>query len=100
MRGRIRAKGEIEFIGAIAQLIQHAAGLHPRVFLLRIDLNNLVQVLGEIHDHGDVAGLSAEAGAAAARQQRRVMLAGQSHRLDYFFDCFGNYNADWDLTII
>ena len=100
MRGRIRAKGEIEFVGAIAQLIQHAAGLHPCIFLLRIDFDDLVQVLGEINDHGDVAGLSAKAGAAAARQQRSVVLAGQSHGLDYFFNCFGNYNADWNLTII
>src|SRR5579864_6211532 len=100
MRGRIRAKGEIEFIGAITKLIQDAAGLYPGIFLSGIDLHNLVEVLGEIDDHGDVAGLSAEAGAAATRQQRRVVLACQSDGLNYVFNGLGNDDADRDLAIV
>src|SRR3954454_21699870 len=100
MRGRIRTKSEIEFVSAIAKLIEHAARLHPGIFFLGIDLNNLVEVLGEINDHGDVAGLSTEAGTAAARQQRRAMLAGNSDGLNSFFNRFGNHYADRYLTVI
>src|ERR1051326_2644053 len=100
VRGRVRAKGEIEFVGAIAKLIEHAAGLHPGVFFLRIDLNDLVQVFRKINDHGDVAGLSAEASAAAARQQRRVVLAGDGDGLDNFFNRLRNDYTNRHLAII
>src|SRR6185503_12589771 len=81
-------------------LIQHAARLHPGIFFLGVDLNDLVEVLGEINDHGDVAGLSTEAGTAAARQQRRAMLASNSDGLNSFFNRFGNHYADRYLTVI
>jgi len=86
VRGRIRAKGEIELIGAVAQLIQHAARLHQAYFSVGL-ISDLVQT-GRINDHGIIAGLSAEAGAAATRQERAVVLARESDNLDYFVDRF------------
>src|ERR1051326_2067598 len=100
MRGRIRTKSEIEFVGAVAKLIEYAAGLHPRIFFLRIDLNNLVQVFGEINDHGDVAGLPAEAGAATAWKQRCFVLASDGNGLNNFFYRFRNYYADGNLAVV
>ena len=93
-------KVRLNSLARLRSLSSTQPGCTHAYFSCGIDFDNLVQVLGEIHDHGNVAGLSAEAGAAAARQQRRVVLAGQSHSLNYFFNCFGNDNADWNLTIV
>jgi len=81
-------------------MVEHAAGLNPRVFLLGVELDDPVQVLGEIDDDGDVAGLSGEAGAAAARQQRCTVPAGEGDGLDDFVDGAGDYNADGDLAVV
>ena len=101
MRGRIRTESEIEFVRSIAKLIQHAAGLHPGIFLLRINFNDLVQVFGEINDHGDVAGLSCRGwyrrhGAATAR-----CACGQWRRSESRLQCCLRYDdADGDLAIV
>ncbi len=100
MRGWVRAEGEIELIGAIAEMVQHTARLHPRIFFLRIDFKDLVQVLGEINDHSHVAALPGQAGSASARQQWSAVLACHGHNLNYLFDRLRNDNADGDLTVV
>ena len=47
---------------------------HPT--LLRVDFQHLVHVLGEVDDDSAVYGLPGEAGSAAARQNRNVVLVG------------------------
>src|SRR6476660_6601954 len=81
-------------------MVKHAARLDPRVLFLRLDLDDPVQILGEIDDDGDIARLSAEAGAAAARQQRRAMLAGERDGLNHFVDGAGNNDADGYLAVV
>src|SRR5262249_61396787 len=63
---RVGAKGEIELVGAFAQMIEHHARLNPRVLLFRIELDNLVEVLGEINNDGDVTRLAGQPGATPA----------------------------------
>ena len=76
MGGRIRAKGQVVLVGALAQVIEHHSWLHPGIFLFRIKLKNLVQVFGKINHHGHIAALPGQARASAAGQNRRAMLAG------------------------
>src|SRR5262249_51949250 len=100
VRGRIWPKGKTELVGAISQIIEHDTGLHPGIFFLRIDLQNLIQVLGKINDHRNVAGLSTEACAATARQQRRSVFVRQRNGLNDIFYSFGDHYSDWHLAIV
>ena len=61
-------------------------GSTAREAALRIDLEDAVQVLGEIDHDGDVAALAGQAGAAAARENRRAMLAADRDGRDDIFD--------------
>src|SRR5262249_6799097 len=100
VRRRIGSKSEIELVRALAQMIKHHAGLHPRVFLLWIEFQDLIEIFGKINDDSNVATLSGEAGATTACQNRSAITAGKRQRLDYIINCFGNYNADRDLAIV
>ena len=100
MRGRIRTKRQVVLIGTIAQVVQRHSRLHPRILFLRIDLQNLVQVLGEINHNGNIAALPGKACAAAPGQNRRAIFAGQRHRLNYILDCFRNDHADGHLAVV
>src|SRR5581483_1640550 len=100
MRRGIRAEGKTIFVGAVAQIVEHDSRLNPRVFFLRVDLQNLVQVFGKINDYSHVAGLTAKTRSATARQQRRAMLVRQRNGLDHIFYSFGNNNANRDLAIV
>ena len=79
MGGRIGGEGKIVFFGGIAQPVEHDAGLDAGEFLCRIELQNRVHVFGEVHDHGHIAALAGQAGAASARENGRAQLAACGH---------------------
>ena len=73
-------------MAAPRRVVKDAAGLDRAEFSLGIDGEDAVQVLGEIHDDGDIAALSGQARAAAAREDRRTELPGDRNRADYIID--------------
>ena len=75
---------------AFAQLVEHDAGLHARILLLRIHLDDAVHVLREIEQHRDVDGLPGNAGAAAARDDRRAVPAAHRERCSTSSASFGS----------
>ena len=58
------------------QRVEHDARLHPRPSRRRIDVDDPIQVLGEVQHHGGADGLAALRRAGAARQHRDVFLGG------------------------
>src|SRR5215472_10497246 len=100
VRGRIWPKSEIELVGAFAQMIEHNAGLNPGVFLLCIEFQDLVEILGKIYDDRNVAALSGKTGPATARQNWSAIISGERNSLDHVLNCFGNYDADRNLAIV
>src|SRR6266566_1824347 len=57
MGGRIGTKSEMVFLGLISQRVQDDAGLNSGESPVRIDLEDLVHLLGEVQDHRDIAAL-------------------------------------------
>src|SRR5262249_25817859 len=100
MRGRIGSKSEIELVGAFAQMIEHDARLHPRVFLLCIEFKDLVEILGKINNDRNVTTLSGKTGPATARQDWSAVISGKRNSLDHIINCFGNHDADRYLAIV
>src|SRR5262245_38205040 len=64
----------------MVELVLYQPGLHPRPLLLDVDLDDLVHVAREVEDKGAVDRLAGERGAAAARQQRDLLIARDLHR--------------------
>src|SRR5438876_789408 len=66
VRGGVGAEGELVLgLGGFAQVVEDQTRLDAREPPLGVDLDDLVQVLGEVDDHGDVAALAGETCAAA-----------------------------------
>src|SRR5207253_4247580 len=83
-----------------AQVVEDQARLHACESLLRIDLDQPVQVLGEVDDDGDVAGLSGKAGAAAVGEYRRAVVAADAHRLDDVVGRPRNHDPNRKLPVV
>jgi hypothetical protein len=67
VRRWVGPKGELVFRGRqMVQLVERATRSHARALPLRVDLENGVQVFGEIDDDRDVATLAGEARSASA----------------------------------
>ena len=93
--GRGRVGGVLQAIGQqmAVQGIQHNPRLHPRPPLLRIDLDNLVQVLAEIHHDGVVDRLAGQAGAAGPGQYRNPAIPGDFQHRQHIRDAAGDNHA-------
>ena len=63
----IGCESETCFAGCVTQVIEHHAGLRSCRLRITVYLQDLVQILGKIHHHGNVATLPAQAGAAVMR---------------------------------
>jgi hypothetical protein len=79
MRGRVRAKGQVILLCGFAQRIANDAGLHPRQPARRVNLQHVVEILGKVENNGDIAALALQAGASAARQDRRAISPGDAN---------------------
>ena len=74
MRGRIGTKGQMVLLGLVPQSVQNDARLNASNSPLRVELENLVHVLGEVQHHGDIAALPAPGSCRlrAAAPERRI----------------------------
>jgi hypothetical protein len=88
------------FLGAGSQGIKHDSGLHTRNSLCRINFEYFVQVLGEIHHYRNVAALSGEACARAARKHWRPKLPAGLDGGDYVICFTWNNQANGNLAVI
>src|SRR5262249_22571435 len=72
---RVRSEGKVMLFSSIAQVIEDHSGLNACEPALRIDLENLIEILGEIENYGSIATLASKRCAATAGQNRRSELA-------------------------
>ena len=98
---RVGAEGEpVLAVGLLAQPVEDDARLDARELPLGVDLDDPVQVLGEVEDDRDVHALTREARAAAAREDRRAVLAGDRDRGDHVVDAPRDHDADRQLAVV
>ena len=88
------------FPRALAQVVEDDARLHHRSTGRRIEGHDLVQVLGAVDDDGDVAALPGQAGAAAARQERRPKSPALFDGGDDVVDGARDDDADGNLAVV
>jgi len=100
MRGGIGAEGEVVFLGFISQCVQDDARLDPGESPLRIDLKDLVHVLGEVQHHRDIAALSGKTRAGPAGQDRGAVFLARSHSRDHILVIAWNDQTDGNLPVI
>src|SRR5262249_5451414 len=97
---RIGSKTEVVWISRVAEIVQNHTGLNTRETTRRVYLENVVHVLRHVHNHGDIAALTCETRATAARQDRRAELSRDG---DGFNDVAGiarQHGAYRDLAIV
>jgi hypothetical protein len=99
VRRRIGSERQVMRLGRIAQRVEHAAWLHVRALLLGVERDDAVEILRAIDDDGDVAALSGEAGAGAAREHRRTLRAARGDRRDDVLDRARHDDADRHLAV-
>ena len=97
---RIGSEGKVVLFGGVAQLIVDQPGFDPSVVFLRVQLEQTVEVLGEVQHDRDIAGLSSEARSSAAPQDGNAMLAADCDRFDDVLDRARDDSANGDLTIV
>ena len=98
--GRVRPEHQPMRPRRILEAIKDAARLHARGSRRRIDLDDVVQVPGEIDAHGDVAGLAGKARSSAPGNNRRVMFAADAYRFDHLVPRPGADDADRHLAVV
>ena len=96
----IGPEGQMMLLGGIAEIVEHYAWLDPGNAPLRIDFQDLIHVLGEIHDDGNVAALAGQRSAATAAKDRSAVLARQSDRRNDVIDVTRKNYSDGNLAII
>ena len=69
----------LQAVGAhlAGELVQDDAGLNASPLLFGVDLEDVVEVLAEVHDDGVVDGLAGQAGAAGAGQHGNALAGGE-----------------------
>ena len=94
--------GEDELVGdeMFLQRVEDDAGLNTGELMFGIDLEDLVHVLGEIEDDGDVAALSGETGSSAAREDGSAVFSAQGDGGDDVCFVAGDDQADGDLAVV
>jgi hypothetical protein len=98
--GRVWPVGQVVDLGRLAEPVEHDAWLHPGDAALRVQLDDLVHVLGEVqHDRG-VAALAGQAGAAAAAQHRDAGLAAGGERGEDVVGVAWHHHPDGDLPVV
>ena len=100
VRRRVGAEGEVVLLGFVAHGVEDDAGLHPGLPRSGSSSMQPVVVLRHVHDDGDVAALPREAGAAAARQHRRLEPAAKLQRLQDVFLAARQHDADRHLAVV
>src|SRR5688572_10330301 len=100
MRRRIRAKGQVKRFGCRAQIVQNATGLDPRNAFLGVELENAVEIFGEVDDNRSIAALAGKTCSRTSIGERGTELSAHRDNLLYLLDRAWKDDADRHLTII
>ena len=76
------------------------AGLHDGHAIFRVDTCDRVHIPGEIQHSCGVGGLTAEGGAATARENGQLVLSRQFHSANNVTTVARHDDADWNSAIV
>src|SRR6185312_271459 len=99
VRGRIGPDRQMMLFRFVAKGVEDQARLHPGVFPLRVDFENLIQIFRKINDNRRVAALPGQTGPATPAQNGRIELAAQRNGSDYVFIRSRYDHADGHLPV-
>jgi hypothetical protein len=100
MSGGVWAPRQGVGLGSIAECVAYRSGLDTSIFLVRIQLNDVVQIFRPINDNRNVAALACQTCPAASRKQWSAEPSTQSNRINYVLPGFGNDYANGNLPIV
>ena len=80
--------------------IENDARLNAGKSVLGIDFKDLIHVLAEIEDDGNIAGLSREARAGTSRKDRRGELLAGGDCGEYVVGIARDHQTDGDLAVV
>ena len=100
VRGRIWAPRQPMGLGSVSEVIANRSRLNARVFLTRIQLNDVVQILAPVDDNGNIAALTGDARTAATRENWCAEPAARSYCPNNIFKRFRNDDRDGYLPVI
>ena len=100
VRRGVGAERQPVLLGLLAQPVEDDAGLDARESSFGVDLEHAVEVLREVDHDRDVDRLPGEARPAAARRDRRLVLAARVHRRDHVVDRTRYDDADRQLPVV
>src|ERR1700722_3842834 len=99
VRRRIRSEYELVGTEMLLERIQHDPRLDPGESLLRIDLDVLVHVLGEVEDHRYIAALPGKACPCSTSQNWGAVLSADRYCGDYVVSVAWDHQTDWNLAV-
>ena len=88
------------FFRRVPQVVEYASRFNACDFFLRVQLENAIEILGHIHDYGNITALPCETGAPAPGKHRRAVPAAGGNGCNDIIDGFWNDHTDRNLTII
>jgi hypothetical protein len=100
VRGRIRTEREVMLLSGVAQAVKNAAGFHVGHASVGIQPQDTIEIFREVDQHGNVAPLPGEAGAASAQHDGCAVLAANVDRGDDVLDRSRCDDADRHLPVI
>ena len=84
----------------VAEVVEDRAGLDPGQLAVAVDVQDPVQILGEVDDHRGVATLPGQAGAPSPRQDGRVVITADLDRGEDVVERLGDHHTDGELSIV
>src|SRR5262245_55493323 len=100
MGGRIGAVHQAKRRSDCLQVVENQTGLNACDAALRIDLEDLPQVLRHVEDDRDVAALSGQACAGAAGEAGDTLFAADSYRVDDLSHGTRDDDGNGHLTVV
>src|SRR5690349_10187094 len=96
----VRSKCKVMFLPRIPQCIKHNARLHSRIFLLIVQLDDLIHVLREVKNYGNIAALPRETRASTPREHGSAKLPANSHGFNAIVLVSWDDHTNRDLPIV
>src|SRR4051812_11161618 len=94
----IRTEDQAPSFDLSQHFIEHDARLNPDQFLLFIDFEHAIVVLGEVNDHGDVATLASQAGSTAAASDGCAKFSASRNGVDDVELVAWDNDSNWNLS--
>jgi hypothetical protein len=98
--GGVRSEREAVLLRVRSEAVEDRPRLNAGTSPTGIDLQDPVEVAGEVKDDGDVAALPCQAGAGASREDRRSVLPAHGDRPYHVLHIAWDDHTDRNLPVV